>query len=83
MGTAWLVMNRQKDGEGERGSEYFSDRSDSGSAVSTERGEFVGLLHAGVEPERYISYITSAQDLVEDIKDITGAIEVTMLESDA
>ena len=69
--------------EKDRRGEYFSDRGDSGSAVFTERGEFIGILHAGVEPERDIGYTTSAQDLVEDIKDITGAIEVTMLESDA
>jgi hypothetical protein len=83
VGAAWAVMNRQKDDEGERGSEYFSDRGDSGSAVFTAHGEFVGFLHAGVEPGRETSYITSAQDLVEDIKHITGAIEVTMLESDS
>jgi hypothetical protein len=83
VGSAWAVMNRRKDDEGERGSEYFSDKGDSGSAVFTVDGEFVGLLHAGVEPRREISYITSAQDLVEDIKHITGAIEVTMLESDS
>jgi hypothetical protein len=83
VGAAWTVMNRQKDDEGERGSVYFSDKGDSGSAVFTAHGEFVGLLHAGVEPGRETSYITSAQDLVEDIKHITGAIEVTMLESDS
>jgi hypothetical protein len=82
VGAAWTVMSGQKDDEGELGCEYFSDKGDSGSAVFTAHGEFVGLLHARVEPGREISYIASAQDLVEDIKHITGAIEVTMLESD-
>jgi hypothetical protein len=83
VGAAWTVMNRQEDDEGERGSEYFSDKGDSGSAVFTEHGEFVGLLHAGVGPGKQTSYITSAQELLEDTKHITSATEVTMLESDS
>jgi hypothetical protein len=75
-------MDRKVDdeeGKDKKGSEYFSDNGDSGSAVFTKAGEFVGLLHGGVEPGRQISYITSAEDLVEDIKYITGATEVAML----
>jgi hypothetical protein len=80
VGAAWTVMNRQND---ELSNRYFSGKGDSGSAVFTQHGEFVGLLYARAEPERQTSYITSAQDLVEDIKHITGAIEVTMLQSDS
>jgi hypothetical protein len=82
VGRAWAVMDRKVDdeeGKDRKGSEYFSDQGDSGSAVFTKAGEFVGLLHGGVEPWRQISYITSAEDLVEDIKYITGATEVAML----
>jgi hypothetical protein len=82
VGNAWAVMDRKVDdeeGKDKKGSEYFSDNGDSGSAVFTKAGEFVGLLHGGVEPGRQISYITSAEDLVEDIKYITGATEVAML----
>ena len=80
-GNAWVVMNRKAGAEVEkdRRGEYFSDRGDSGSAVFTKNGEFVGLLHSGAEYWREMSYVTSAQDLVEDIKYIKGAIEVTML----
>jgi hypothetical protein len=74
-------MDRKAEAEVEkdRRGEYFSDKGDSGSAVFTENGKFVGLLHSGAEYWREISYVTSAQDLVEDIKYITGAIEVSML----
>jgi hypothetical protein len=80
-GYAWAVMNRKAgtDVEKDRQSEYFSEKGDSGSAVFTTDGKFVGLLHVGMEYSREISYVTSAQDLVADIKYITGAIEVTML----
>jgi hypothetical protein len=80
-GHAWVVMDRAKgDDEGKmRGSSFFSDKGDSGSAVFNEYGEFVGLLHGGTYPHRDMSYVTAAQDLVEDIKYITGAVEVTML----
>jgi hypothetical protein len=84
VGYAWAVMDRKVDddeGKDGRGSGYFSDKGDSGSAVFTKAGEFVGLLYGGVEPGRQVSYIMSAEDLVEDIKYITGATEVTMLES--
>ena len=86
VGFAWAVMDRKdndEEGKHRKGSGYFSDKGDSGSAVFTRAGEFVGLLHSGVDPWRDISYITSAEDLVEDIKYITGATEVTMLESDS
>ena len=81
-GKAWTVIDRKvedEEGKENKGSKYFSDKGDSGSAVFTKAGEFVGLLHAGVQPYRDITYVTSAQDLVEDIKHITGAVEVTML----
>jgi hypothetical protein len=57
----------------------LSDKGDSGSAVFSQDGEFVGLLYGGTYPERNMSYVTAAQDLVEDVKYITGAIEVAML----
>jgi len=79
-GRAWVVADRTADGEGEtRGCRFFSDKGDSGSAVFNQDGEFVGLLYGGTYPERGISFVTAAQDLVEDIKNITGAVEVTML----
>ena len=81
-GKAWTVTDRKvedEEGKENKGSKYFSDKGDSGSAVFTKAGEFVGLLHAGVEPYRDITYVTSAQELVEDIKHITGAVEVAML----
>jgi hypothetical protein len=80
-GRAWVVMDRTvEDDEGKmRGSRFFSDKGDLGSAVFSQNGEFVGLLHGGAYPDRSRSYITAAQDLVEDIKHITGAVEVTML----
>lgn len=80
-GEAWLVTDRsaEYDGGKARGSSFFSDKGDSGSAVFSQDGEFVGLLYGGTHPERDLSYVTAAQDLVEDIKHITGAVEVTML----
>jgi hypothetical protein len=80
-GKTWVVMDRTvEDDEGKKkGSRFFSDKGDSGSAVFSQNGEFVGLLHGGTYPERNMSYVTAAQDLVEDIKRITGAVEVTML----
>jgi hypothetical protein len=80
-GRAWIVMDRmEEDEEGKmRGSPFFSDKGDSGSAVFSQNGEFVGLLHGGTYLERNRSYITAAQDLVEDIKYVTGAVEVSML----
>jgi hypothetical protein len=80
-GSAWVVMDRsmEYDGGKPRGCKFFSDKGDSGSAVFSQDGQFVGLLHGGVYPERDRSYVTAAQDLVEDIKHITGAVEVTML----
>jgi hypothetical protein len=81
-GKAWTVVDRKvedEEGKENKGTKCFSDKGDSGSAVFTKAGEFVGLLHAGVQPYRDITYVTSAQDLVEDIKHITGAVEVTML----
>jgi len=77
-GRAWVVMDRAVEGDG-RGSSFFSDKGDSGSAVFSGDGEFVGLLFGGTYLERNMSYVTAAQDLVEDIKHITGATEVTML----
>ena len=77
VGDSWTVM--QKDQEGKmKGCDFFSRKGDSGSAVFSQDGQFVGLLHAGTV-ERDISYITAAEDLVEDIKQVTGAIEVTMI----
>jgi hypothetical protein len=81
-GKAWTVIGRKvedEEGKEKKASKYFSEKGDSGSAVFTKAGEFVGLLHAGVEPYRDISYVMSAQDLVEDIMHITGAVEVAML----
>jgi hypothetical protein len=81
IGGAWVITDRTvEDDEGEpRSSGFFSDKGDSGSAVFNKGGEFVGLLFGGTYPERDVSYVTAAQDLVEDIKHITGAVEVTML----
>jgi hypothetical protein len=81
VGRAWVITDRTvEDDEGKmRGSSFFSDKGDSGSAVFSQDGEFVGLLYGGTYPERNMSYVTAAQDLVEDIKHITGAVEVTML----
>ena len=76
-GDSWAVMKKDQEGE-MKGSDFFSNKGDSGSAVFSQDGQFVGLLHAGTV-ERDISYVTAAQDLVEDIKQITGAIEVTMI----
>jgi hypothetical protein len=80
-GRAWVVTDRstEYDGGKTRGSNFFSDKGDSGSAVFSQDGKFVGLLYGGTYPERSLSYVTAAQDLVEDIKHITGAVEVTML----
>ena len=77
VGDSWTVMKKDQEGK-MKGSDFFSRKGDSGSAIFSQDGQFVGLLHAGTV-ERDISYVTAAQDLVEDIKQITGAIEVTMI----
>src|SRR3984885_11373627 len=79
-GKAWVVMDRTVDDDEriKQRSGFFSVKGDSGSAVFSQNGEFVGLLH-GTYPERNMSYVTAVQDLVEDIKRIAGAVEVTML----
>jgi hypothetical protein len=81
VGQAWVVVDRTKDDdEGRmRGSKFFSDKGDSGAAIFNQNGEFVGLLHGGTYPERNMSYVMAARVLVDDIKRITGAVEVTML----
>jgi hypothetical protein len=49
------------------------------AAVFNQNGEFVGLLHGGRYAKRNMSYVTAARVLVEEIKRITGSVEVTML----
>jgi hypothetical protein len=77
VGDSWTVMKKDQEGE-MKGSDFFSRKGDSGSTAFSQDGQFVGLLHSGTL-EGDISYITAAHDLVEDIKQITGAIEVTMI----
>jgi len=57
----------------------FSEPSDSGTFVFAEDGDVIGLLWGGAE-RRNISYVTPIEDIFDDIKRVTGAMEVRILE---
>lgn len=56
----------------------FSEEGDSGALVVTRSGEVVGLLFGGSQGKN-VSYFTHVNDLVEDIKAVTGAVAVRMM----
>jgi hypothetical protein len=66
--NSWAMMQKGQDGKVE-GYYIFSKKGDSGSAVFSQDGQFVGLLRPGTRT-RGISYVTAAQGLMEDIKQI-------------
>ena len=53
----------------------LGEGGDSGAFVLDQSGAFVGLCFGGSEAMG-ISFFTAAQDLFDDIKIITGAVEV-------
>jgi hypothetical protein len=62
---------------------FFSKPGDSGSLVYTKEGHVVvGLLFAGAldGDDPFPSYFTPINDLIEDIKEITKATEVRLLQ---
>lgn len=59
---------------------YFSLPGDSGSLVFNRRGEVLGLLFAGSE-QRPISYFTHVTNLFADIKKVTCATDVRIVET--
>ncbi|MCJ1379323.1 hypothetical protein MMC17_002424 [Xylographa soralifera] len=54
---------------------HFSRSGDSGAFVMDRRGNLIGLLFGG-NPGNKVSFFTSAADLFEDIKLMTGAVDV-------
>ncbi|MCJ1431138.1 hypothetical protein MMC27_000489 [Xylographa pallens] len=56
---------------------HFSSSGDSGAFVMDEHGALIGLLFGG-NPSTQVSFFTSAVDLFEDIKFMTGAVDVDM-----
>lgn len=60
------------------GAFLFGHEGDSGSAITTKTGEFVGMYFAGNDYTG-TGYFTSADDLFLDIKRITSATEVELL----
>lgn len=57
----------------------FCQPGDSGALVTDEFGIVVGLLPEGVEGTS-VSYLTHSSDLVERIKEVTGAVDVRVTE---
>ncbi|MCJ1312894.1 hypothetical protein MMC25_006570 [Agyrium rufum] len=55
----------------------FGAGGDSGAAVLTPDGRWVGLYFGGCE-ERKVGYFTPAMDVIKDIKRITGATHVDL-----
>ncbi|KAM5476120.1 hypothetical protein MauCBS54593_000803 [Microsporum audouinii] len=72
-GQDWVIAPSHEDGSSARGD--FSARGDSGAFVLDKYGRFIGLLLSG-NLHCSISYMTSASDLFQDIKEITGASNV-------
>ena len=63
----------------DRGSPFFSEEGDSGSVVFNKESQVVGLLFGGNSID-CISYIMPVDDMFQDIKNITGAVAVEVLE---
>jgi len=59
----------------------FGRRGDSGAAVFNAFGEFVGIFFGGNDATNN-SYFTSAQDLFEDIRKLTGAKAVRLYQEE-
>lgn len=57
----------------------FAQGGDAGSAVMTQSGAFVGLYFAGNDYTG-TGYVTCAADLFSDIKRVTSAKEIELLE---
>lgn len=53
----------------------FGEGGDSGAFVINNKGRFVGL-YFGASTDN-TGYFTSAEDLIEDIKRVTGAVDVS------
>jgi len=65
----------------ETGDRRFSQDCDSGSIVVNMMGwlEMVGMVWGGKKVENQVTYFTHVHDLVEDIKQVTGARDVRIL----
>jgi hypothetical protein len=70
----WTILSKSKE-------KLFCEPGDSGSAVFTLGGNFKGLLVGGFcELNQDVAYFISGCDIFEDIKEITGADEVDLLQ---
>ena len=79
--NAWVVIPERWHNEltdEEKLRRAFSLRGDSGAAVFNQMTYFKGLLFGGVKGGD-MSYFTPVQDLFEDIKRTTDAVEVQLL----
>ena len=57
----------------------FSEPGDSGSFVFTASGRVVGVVTAGDE-RKGVTFMTPIEDVLRDIKSVTGAVEVRLAE---
>jgi hypothetical protein len=70
----WTILSKPKE-------KLFCEPGDSGSAIFTLGGNFKGLLVGGFcELNQDVAYFISGCDIFEDIKEITGADEVDLLQ---
>ncbi|OQD75914.1 hypothetical protein PENDEC_c005G04444 [Penicillium decumbens] len=57
----------------------FSEGGDSGSFVFAEDGDVIALLWGGIE-RRDVTYVTPIEEVFDDIKRVTGALDVRIAE---
>lgn len=58
----------------------FSEQGDSGAFIFDNRRQVIGLLFAGCD-EKNATYFTHILDVFDDIKAVTGAVDVRIMGS--